>query len=45
MRLGALLDGSVSFIPASLPGVPTNLVGLAMTGFSSAVTVNIEQRP
>jgi len=39
------LDGSVSFIPASLPGVPTNLVGLAMTGFSSAVTVNIEQRP
>ncbi|HTM16390.1 MAG TPA: IPT/TIG domain-containing protein [Terracidiphilus sp.] len=39
------LDGSVSFIPASLPGVPTNLVGLAMTGSSSAVTVNIEQRP
>jgi len=39
------LDGSVSFIPASIPGVPTNLVGLAVTGSSSALTVNIEQHP
>lgn len=39
------LDGSVSFIPASIPGVPTTLVGLAVTGSSSALTVNIEQHP
>lgn len=39
------LDGSVSFVPASLPGVPTNLVGLAVTGTSSTLTINIEQHP
>jgi hypothetical protein len=39
------LDGSVSFIPASIPGVPTTLVGLAVTGSSSALAVNIEQNP
>jgi hypothetical protein len=39
------LDGSVSFIPAFIPGVPTTLVGLAVTGSSSALAVNIEQHP
>ncbi|WP_109485288.1 IPT/TIG domain-containing protein [Occallatibacter savannae] len=39
------LDGSLSFIPASIPGIPTTLVGLAITGSSSALTVNIEQHP
>jgi hypothetical protein len=39
------LDGSVSFIPASIPGLPSNLIGLALTGSSSAITVNIEQHP
>jgi len=39
------LDGSVSFIPASIPGVPTNLVGLAVTGTSSSLIMNIEQHP
>lgn len=39
------LDGSVAFIPAAIPGVPTTLVGLAITGSSSAISVNIEQHP
>jgi hypothetical protein len=39
------LDGSVSFIPASIPGIPTTLFGLAVTGSSSALTVNIDQHP
>jgi hypothetical protein len=39
------LDGSVSFLPASIPGVPTNVIGLAVTGNSSTLTVSIEQHP
>jgi hypothetical protein len=39
------LDGLVSFIPVSIPGVPTTLIGLAVTGSSSALTVNIDQHP
>lgn len=39
------LDGSLSFAPISLPGVPTNLTALAVTGDSSALTVSIEQHP
>jgi len=39
------LDGSVSFVPASIPGVPTRLNGLAVTGNSSTLTVVIEQHP
>jgi hypothetical protein len=38
------LDGTVTFTPASLPGVATNLRGLAATGNSSTVSVAIEQR-
>lgn len=39
------LDGSVSFVPASIPGVPTTIIGLAVTGSSSALTVYIDQHP
>ena len=41
----SVLDGSVSFIPASIPGTPTSLLGLAVTGNSSALRVSIEQHP
>ena len=39
------IDGTVIFVPASLPGVPTHLVGLAATGDASAVSVSIEEHP
>lgn len=39
------LDGTVTFSPASIPGVATNLVGLAVTGNSSTLTIKIEQHP
>jgi hypothetical protein len=39
------LDGTVSFAPASMAGVATNLVALAVTGNSSALTITIEQHP
>jgi hypothetical protein len=39
------LDGSVSFAPASIPGLATNLVALAVTGNASTVTVAVEQHP
>jgi hypothetical protein len=39
------IDGSVTFIPASIPGVATSLVGLAATGNTSTLTVAIEQHP
>jgi hypothetical protein len=39
------LDGTVSFAPASLPGVPTKLIGLAASGSSSTVSIAIEQHP
>ena len=39
------LDGTVSFAPASIPAVPTNTVGLAATGNTSALGVAIEQHP
>jgi hypothetical protein len=39
------LDGSVSFLPASIPGVSTNLLGLAVAGNSSSLTISIEQHP
>jgi hypothetical protein len=37
------IDGSVSFVPATLPGVATELVGLAASGNSATVAVGIEQ--
>jgi hypothetical protein len=39
------LDGSVTFTPASLPGVATNLIGLASTGNTSTLGVAVEQHP
>ena len=39
------VDGSVVFAPASLPGVATNLVGLAASGNTSTVNISIEQHP
>jgi len=39
------LDGTVTFAPASLPGVATNMLGLAVTGNSASVSVAVEQHP
>jgi hypothetical protein len=39
------VDGSVTFVPAALPGVATNLSGLAASGNTSTVGVSIEQHP
>jgi hypothetical protein len=39
------VDGSVTFVPASLPGVATNLMGLAASGNTATVNVSIEQHP
>jgi hypothetical protein len=39
------LDGSVNFAPASIPGVATSVVGLAVTGNSGSLSVAIEQQP
>lgn len=39
------LDGTVTFVPASLPGVPTDLLGQAASGNTSTVSIAIEQHP
>jgi hypothetical protein len=39
------IDGSVSFTPASMPGVATELVGIGATGNTSSVGVSIAQGP
>jgi hypothetical protein len=39
------LDGTVTFAPASIPGVATQLVGLAASGDSSTISIAIEQHP
>ncbi len=39
------LDGTVTFVPASLSSVPTNLVALAATGNSSTLAIVIERHP
>jgi hypothetical protein len=39
------LDGSVTFVPASLPGVATNLAALAASGNTASVNIAIEQHP
>jgi hypothetical protein len=39
------LDGTVTFSPASLPGVATDLLGLAVTGNSGALNIAVEQHP
>jgi hypothetical protein len=39
------LDGTVTFTPASLPGVATTIVGVATTGNNGTQTLSIEQHP
>jgi hypothetical protein len=39
------IDGAVAFTPASLPGVATNLLGLAASGNTASVNVAVEQHP
>jgi hypothetical protein len=39
------VDGTVIFTPASLPGTPTLLKGLAATGNTGALNITIEQHP
>jgi hypothetical protein len=39
------IDGSVTFLPVSLPGVATNLLGLATSGYSAPVNIAVEQHP
>jgi hypothetical protein len=39
------LDGSVTFSPASLPGVATNLDALAATGNTSSMSIAVEVHP
>ncbi|HEY2471272.1 MAG TPA: IPT/TIG domain-containing protein [Terracidiphilus sp.] len=39
------IDGTVVFTPASISGEATRLVGLAVTGNSSALAVSIDQHP
>ncbi len=39
------IDGSVTFLPVSLPGVATNLLGLAASGNTATVNIAIQQHP
>ncbi len=39
------LDGTVSFSPAAIPGVPTNTIAIAATGNTSTLGIAIEQHP
>jgi hypothetical protein len=39
------IDGAVAFVPATLPGVATNLFGLAASGIAASVSITVEQHP
>jgi len=39
------LDGSITITPLTLPGIPTNLQGIAATGNAGSLTFTIEQHP
>jgi hypothetical protein len=39
------LDGSVTVAPLALPGVATNLIGVAATGNSASLTFTVEEHP
>jgi hypothetical protein len=39
------LDGTVTFAPASLAGIPTNLTALAITGNTGSVNIAVERHP
>jgi hypothetical protein len=45
VTLTSALDGTVSFLPLSIPGVPTNLAAVAATGNTSMLNVVVEQHP
>jgi len=39
------IDGTVSFTPATLPGIATNLQGVAASGNTATISVAIEMHP
>ena len=39
------LDGTVTFSPATLPGVATSMIGVAASGGTSTVNITLEQHP
>ncbi len=39
------LDGTVSFNPASIPGTATSMIGVAVTGNSATMSVEVEEMP
>ena len=39
------LDGTVTFTPATIPGVATNLLGLASSGNTATINITVEQHP
>jgi len=39
------IDGTVNFSPASIPGIATNMIGIAATGNSSTLSVAVEEHP
>jgi len=39
------LDGTVTFTPASLPGIATNLLALAASGNAGTISISVEQHP
>ena len=39
------LDGTVTFTPASIPGVATNLLAQAVTGNTGSIAIAVEQHP
>jgi hypothetical protein len=39
------LDGTVTFTPASMPGVATDLLGLAASGSTSTIEIAVERHP
>jgi hypothetical protein len=39
------IDGSVTFVPVSLPGVATNLLGIAASGYTATFEIAVEQHP
>ena len=45
LTLTSAMDGTVSFMPLSLPGVATNLAAVAATGDTSTLNIAVEQHP
>ena len=45
LTLTSALDGTVSFLPLSIPGVATNLAVVAATGNTSTLNIAVEEHP